>query len=190
MKQQLLNVFWKITRLYLLSKGAIVGENVKCNGFPHIKIKDGGVLDIGARVNINATRWSNAHIVSGSTNLYVHHSGRLAIKSNTGISGSRIVSYNSIEIGNDCMVGAGCLICDSDMHEIPLGSTEKVRVSPIKIGNGVFIGAGSTILKGVKIGDGTVIGAGSVVTKDIPSNSMAAGNPARVLRTTTPNQHI
>ena len=51
----------------------------------------------------------------------------------------------------------------------------------VSIGNNVFIGAGSIILPGVNIGDKAVIGAGSVVTKDIPTNSVAVGNPAKVI---------
>lgn len=51
----------------------------------------------------------------------------------------------------------------------------------VKIGSNVFVGAGSIILPGVTIGDRVVIGAGSVVTKDIPDNSVAVGNPAKVI---------
>ncbi len=54
--------------------------------------------------------------------------------------------------------------------------------APVKIGKNCWIGAGSIILPGVTIGDNTVIGAGSVVTKDIPPNSVAFGNPCRVVR--------
>lgn len=53
---------------------------------------------------------------------------------------------------------------------------------PVRIGNNVWIGAGSIILPGVTIGDNTVIGAGSVVTKDIPADVVAVGNPCRVMR--------
>ena len=56
---------------------------------------------------------------------------------------------------------------------------------PIKVGNNVWIGAGSTVLAGVTIGDNTVIGAGSVVTKSIPDNVVAVGVPCRVLRKIT-----
>lgn len=54
-------------------------------------------------------------------------------------------------------------------------------VGNVKIGNRVFIGWGSIVLCGVTIGDDVIIGAGSVVTKDIPSNSIAVGNPAKVV---------
>lgn len=53
---------------------------------------------------------------------------------------------------------------------------------PIKIGNGCWLGGGVIVLPGVIIGDGSVIGAGSVVTKDIPENSLAVGNPCRVIK--------
>lgn len=53
---------------------------------------------------------------------------------------------------------------------------------PIRIGSGCWLGGGVIVLPGVTIGDGCVIGAGSVVTKDIPANSLAVGNPCRVIR--------
>ena len=53
---------------------------------------------------------------------------------------------------------------------------------PIKIGDGCWLGGGVIVLPGVTIGRGTVIGAGSVVTKDIPENTVAVGNPCRVIR--------
>ncbi|PRZ00811.1 maltose O-acetyltransferase [Marinilabilia salmonicolor] len=57
------------------------------------------------------------------------------------------------------------------------------RIGKVKIGNNVFIGAGAIVLPGVYIGNDVIIGAGSVVTKDIPNNSLAAGNPCRILGT-------
>lgn len=56
---------------------------------------------------------------------------------------------------------------------------------PVHVGKNCWICANTTILPGVTIGDNCVIGAGSVVTRDIPANSFAAGNPARVIRTLT-----
>ena len=57
----------------------------------------------------------------------------------------------------------------------------KTRAANVVIGNEAFVGAGSIILPGVTIGNRVVIGAGSVVTKDIPDNSVAVGNPAKVI---------
>ena len=56
---------------------------------------------------------------------------------------------------------------------------------PVHIGRGCWFGANVVVCPGVTIGDGCVIGAGSVVTKDIPANSLAVGNPCRVLREIT-----
>lgn len=63
-----------------------------------------------------------------------------------------------------------------------LNNPELDFFQPIEIGNNVFIGTKSVILPGVHIGDNVVIGAGSVVTKDIPSNSVAAGVPCKVIK--------
>lgn len=54
--------------------------------------------------------------------------------------------------------------------------------APVTIGNNVWIGGGSIILPGITIGNNTTIGAGSVVTKDIPADSLAVGNPCRVIK--------
>ena len=56
----------------------------------------------------------------------------------------------------------------------------KTQTAPVIIGKNVWIGENCTILPGVTIGDNAVIGAGSVVTKDIPNDSIAIGNPARI----------
>jgi maltose O-acetyltransferase len=55
------------------------------------------------------------------------------------------------------------------------------RIANVKIGNRVFVGAGSVILPGVTIGDDVVIGAGSVVSRNVPDKSVAAGSPAKVI---------
>ena len=87
------------------------------------------------------------------------------------------------------LIGAGCLIADSDFHPIAYADRdipEKTLNAPIHIAAGAFIGARSIVLKGVTIGRGSVIGAGSVVTRDIPPGVIAAGNPARVIRQIEP----
>lgn len=84
-----------------------------------------------------------------------------------------------IDIGDDVTIAPRVHILAHDAStKKSLGYT---RIGLVNIGNNVFIGASSTILPGVKIGDNVVIGAGSVVSRDIPSNSVAVGNPAKVV---------
>lgn len=94
-----------------------------------------------------------------------------------------------IEIGNNLLAASNIFISDHSHGEnslkeafIPPIKRRLTSKGPIIIGNNVWIGEGVMILSGVTIGDGCVIGANSVVSGDIPSNSIAAGNPARVLR--------
>ena len=84
-----------------------------------------------------------------------------------------------IEIGDNVTLAPRVHILAHDASM--WNDTGYTRIAPVKIGNNVFIGAGSIVLPGVCIGDNCIIGAGSVVTKSVPSNSVAAGNPARVL---------
>lgn len=89
-----------------------------------------------------------------------------------------------VEIGDDVQITHGVTVLThgydwsvlKGVYGEVLGSAGKVT-----IGNNVFIGMHSTILKGVTIGNNVIIGAGSLVNKDIPDNCVAAGNPARVI---------
>lgn len=91
-----------------------------------------------------------------------------------------------IDIGDDVKITCGVTILThgydwsvlAGLNDTVLGSAGSV-----KIGNNVFIGMNSTILKGVTIGNNVIIGAGSLVNKDIPDNCVAAGNPCRVVMT-------
>ncbi|MGD9420061.1 MAG: acyltransferase [Verrucomicrobiota bacterium JB025] len=183
MKRIILELQWAFTRLYLRFKGAELGKNVRCNGIPHVKIRKGGRLIIGDNVQINCSPWANAHVVSGSTNFFVGNNATLRLGSDSGVSGCRIVAYENIEIGESSLVGAGSLLCDSDMHEVPLGNPTGIRIAPISIGRRVFLGAHSIVTKGITIGDGAVIGAGSIVSSSIAPSTLAAGNPCRQIRT-------
>lgn len=111
---------------------------------------------------------------------------KIIIGDNFGISGGSIVSRKLIRIGNNVMVGANCLIVDNDFHPILTNdrrySEKSIGTKEVVINNNVFIGANSIILKGCLIGENSVIGAGSVVTGTIPSNVVAAGNPAKVIK--------
>lgn len=85
-----------------------------------------------------------------------------------------------ISVGDDVTISSDVKILAHDAST-SMSGIAGTKVGIVKIGNSVFIGANSTILCNTRIGDNVIIGAGSVVTKDIPTNSVAAGNPAKVI---------
>ena len=95
-----------------------------------------------------------------------------------------LCALKSIRVGDRCRIGDGVSIVDADFHEIsPATRNRSVGViKPVAIGNNVWIGSRAMILKGVTIGDNSVIGAMSLVIKDVPPNCIAAGVPAKVIR--------
>ena len=96
---------------------------------------------------------------------------------------SIIAEQSRIEIGDNTLIGTEFMILDSDFHGIhPDNRVSGMhKAAPIIIGKNVFVAARVTVLKGVSIGDNSVIASGAVVTRDVPSNSIAAGIPARVI---------
>jgi len=92
----------------------------------------------------------------------------------------------TIRIGNNCLFGLNVEITDSDFHDLSIDNRfggKNVIKKDVVIGNNVFIGNNVVILRGVSIGDNCVVGNSSLVVKDIPENSIAAGNPCKVIRT-------
>ena len=88
-----------------------------------------------------------------------------------------------VTIGDDCFIGPNVSIYTACHSTDPVErNSRREWAEPVSIGNNVWIGGSVTILPGVTIGDNVTIGAGSVVTKDIPSNSIAVGNPCKVIK--------
>jgi len=104
-----------------------------------------------------------------------------------------IGALESVIIGDNVLMAGNVYISDHD-HGVYQGkgdsvslpteiqSQKSLKISPVYIGNNVWLGEGVCILKGVEIGENSIIGAASVVTKSIPSNSIAVGSPARVIK--------
>lgn len=89
--------------------------------------------------------------------------------------------YWLIEIGNNVTLAPRVHVLAHDAStKTHLNYT---RIGKVKIGNNVFVGAGSIILPGVEIGDNAIVGSGSIVTKSIPANSVYSGNPAKFICT-------
>lgn len=94
-----------------------------------------------------------------------------------------ILDEASVTIGDDCFVGPNVSIYTACHSTDPVErNTRQEWAKPVTIGNNVWIGGSVTILPGVSIGDNVSIGAGSVVVNDIPSNTIAVGNPCKVIK--------
>lgn len=102
------------------------------------------------------------------------------VKHNNSLIDSLIPQF--IEIGDNFISAPGSVILAHDASTFRHSGC--YRCERTIIGNDVFIGANAVVLPGVRIGDGAIVGAGSVVTKDVPSYTVVAGNPARVLCST------
>jgi acetyltransferase-like isoleucine patch superfamily enzyme len=156
-----------------------------------------------AKVNFRGIRFTSGStltigegsIVEGSL-VSERDGASIIIGSNTFIGSSLIASATRIEIGDDILISWGCNIVDHNSHSIGwtlrAGDVKNwyhdkkdwtnVPTKAVRIGNKSWIGLNVIILKGVEIGEGAVVAAGSVVTKSVPPWTIAAGNPARVIR--------
>lgn len=167
-------------------QGVRLGREVRFVGIPLIAKTRGSKMSIGSNCAVNSSFLSNLAGLYQRCILVARDGGELKIGENTGLSGATVYAKESIEIGRDCLIGANAKIFDTDFHpadpEERLANPNAGKRAPVRIGDNVFIGANSIVLKGVSIGSGSVIAAGSVVVKDIPSGVLAGGNPAKVIK--------
>jgi galactoside O-acetyltransferase len=131
--------------------------------------------------------------VVSAPNFYSHYSflevrneySEINIGNNVSISNSFSVEcFSKVVIEDNVLIGNNCSIMDNDGHDLDIDArnTGIPKTKDICICQNVFLGSNVIILKGVTIGENSVIGNGSVVTKNIPENVIAAGNPAKVIR--------
>ena len=110
----------------------------------------------------------------------------IIVGDNTFIGRGTIIDSNlSVTIGRDVLIAPFCFITDTEYDFNDLSTPIYAQgwlYKPVIIEDNVWIGAHTVIIAGVRIGHGSVIGANSTVTRDIPPNSVAYGNPARVIK--------
>jgi maltose O-acetyltransferase len=97
-----------------------------------------------------------------------------------------VLDVMKVTLGNNVFCGPGVQIYTATHPLDAIARRARENAKPITIGDDCWIGGGAIICPGVTIGSRCVIGAGSVVTKNVPDDSLAAGNPARVIRKLTP----
>jgi acetyltransferase-like isoleucine patch superfamily enzyme len=103
--------------------------------------------------------------------------------------GVRISSAEDVAIEDNCMVASRAYITDCDWH----GFYDRVdigRSRPVRLDHNVWVGDSAIVCKGVHIGENSIVGAGAVVVDNIPPNSVAVGNPARVVKNLEPSQSM
>jgi len=163
-----------------LGKAIQVNRKTIIQGKGQIKLGDGVLL--GYRIGGSPTlpiliqpRYKNSSVEIGD------HSAL--------VNGTEIIACEKIVIGKNCRIGAKCTIIDSDFHGIhPEKRSEKGKISPVTIGNNVWIGLGAIVLKGVLVGDDAIIGAGCVVSKNVNPGDIVAGNPMLIVGNVYDNQ--
>jgi acetyltransferase-like isoleucine patch superfamily enzyme len=162
-------------------------------GQPIVTLAHNSQITLGERTVLTGLNSGTALGVRGPVILRTLSPGaEIVVGDDCGLSGTVICSAVSIKIGKRCLIGADCMIFDTDFHNrAPQDENGVYRrysapswpdiSTGVMIGDDVFLGTRTIVSKGASIGDGSIIAAGSVVTGAIPPNSIAGGIPARVL---------
>ena len=159
------------------------------NGDDNTVVLGEGTLLQGGRIHLGSacsfTCGSGCRLASIEVNAALR--GHVRIGDQSGFTWHSLISLHEpgeIVFGAGCLIAGGTSLTVSDMHSVIDVKTRR-RLNPAKdvhLGDRVWLGEGVRVLKGVTIGAGSIIGAEAVVTKNIPPNSMAAGVPAKVIR--------
>ncbi|MGC6433455.1 MAG: acyltransferase [Crocinitomicaceae bacterium] len=163
-----------------------------------IKVGKNVIIDFDTRINTKKNRLVIGHNVYLRSKSFGYHAGMpfkttilldqqdsvCEIGDNCRLNGVYIHSQKKIIIGKNTVIAAGVNILDSNGHEVFSENRTKGRdtAKEIIIGENVWIGLNSIILKGSIIGNNSIISAGSVVNGIIPDNVIVQGNPAKIVK--------
>lgn len=173
-------------RLMLWFRGIHCGKKCVFYGLPVIYRNFGSDIQIGDHCVFRSDKTSN--LVGVNRRCIISTTRETAvvkIGDNSRFSGTVIRSAERVEIGRGVLCGANVLILDFDGHGVdPAARHHNPRVvsKPVVIEDNVWLGINTVVLKGVRIGRNAVVGANSLVVKDIPPDTVAGGNPCKVLK--------
>jgi len=158
-------------------------------GLPFISVSLGGECKLGNNLVLNNTISSNPIGRHQRCIFFVKKGAKLIIGNNVGLSHVALVCHEGITIEDNVKIGGGVCIYDTDFHSLdplmrmdPKSDFEQTNVKKVLIKKNAFIGAHSTILKGITIGENSIIGACSLITNDVPNNEIWGGNPAKMIK--------
>lgn len=178
-----------IIKAYFKLVGVKYSSNLKSFGLPMLNISLKGTFLIGESFIMNNGSLYNWAGRSSRCQFKIEENAIISIGDNVGVSSLTIWSRVGVKIGNNVLLGNNCVIYDSDYHSLDWTKRiakpemkENINNKPVYIEDNVFIGAHTTILKGVTIGKGSIVSACSVVTKSIPQFQMWGGNPAKFIK--------
>lgn len=174
----------KIIHFICYCKGVKLGRNIIFHGRPVIHRYPNSTITFGDNCKFNSAKDSiSTGLHQPCAFVTWNEHAEIVFGNNSGASGVKIQAISKVTIGNNVLIGAGCTIFDNDAHHSDPNKREQniIPSRPINIEDNVFIGTQCVILKGVTIGKNSVIGAHSVVFNDIPENSIAIGNPCKVI---------
>jgi acetyltransferase-like isoleucine patch superfamily enzyme len=179
---------------FFLSHGATVDPSVVIRGpRPIIRSSPGSRLQIGAHSVLNSDNDTSFVPIASCVKFALGQGAEIIIGQHSDLNGCCISAYEKVQIGSYVQIGPSTWITDTDLHatdpSVRRAQLEgrpydwaSVARSPVVIEDDVWLGANVIVLKGIRIGRGSVIGVGSVVACDIPPMSVAAGNPARIIK--------
>lgn len=196
-KNKINRLFAYYNRLLFSIHGVRYGKNLNIYNRIYIRIYEGAKFIIGDNVTFSSGSAINPLCRNIRGQIFITHNAEVFIGDNSGLSSTSLWAKQSIRIGNRVNIGGDCIIMDTDAHSLDwriregilteengrrINDYDSALSAPILIEDDVLIGTRCIILKGVTIGARSIIGAGSVVTKSIPPDSIAGGNPCRVIR--------
>jgi acetyltransferase-like isoleucine patch superfamily enzyme len=182
--------YTSIARIYFALLGCSVGAGFHAYGRLIVRVARRGSIRIGSHFNATSRHLTNLVGFPHPCILCCYGEGRIEIGDCSGMTGAVISARQLVRVGNHVNIGGGVRIYDHDFHSLdPIqrrtreSDQANVRSAPVEIGNDVFIGAGSIILKGAKLGDGCIVGAGSVVGRgEYPAGTVVRGNTEKLRR--------